>query len=110
MTTEGFESELELRRRLLTHVVRACDETTVCSAASAMHELLANGHDQMIEELLRPIFEWSGYWPEVMAKEILGLDADEELDLEELLLRFEEPTDMSNAEGVDESDWVEEGF
>lgn len=104
MTDNHIEQEAELRRRLLTYVVDNLNENVVHAAEQAVGELLTDVPD-LAEEILQPIFESSGFWPEVMAKEALGISTDDELEIEDLLDRFENPKQTKP-----DANWIAEGF
>jgi hypothetical protein len=53
----------------------------------ALSELL-NDNPHHAKELLLPIFERSEFWPETMAKEALGIDANEDFEIDELIEKF----------------------
>ena len=87
-----------MRNRVIGHVKQNLTEWMVHTAADALHDLLSdafddlltNAHEEMVEDLLLPIFNWSDYWPKRIAADILGLpNDDEEYEWEELLENFE---------------------
>ncbi|KAA5538602.1 hypothetical protein FYK55_27330 [Roseiconus nitratireducens] len=88
-TEDRFEHELELRRRLMRHLIANWNGELVQTVTDGFRDLLLDAHDELLSELLKPLFEWSGYWPQRMAAEVLGLDVDEEYELGELLANFE---------------------
>ena len=86
------------RHRLLRHVKTHLGADQVATAVDGYRELLANAHEEMVEEMLLPIFDWSDYWPKRLAAEMLGLSTDDEYEWEELVEAFEarEGQDLSN--------------
>lgn len=80
---------MEMRRRLMRHVLDNWSESIAVTAKDGFGDLLADAHEEMAEELLWPIFSWSNYWPERMAAEILDLSTDDEYECSELLELFE---------------------
>lgn len=105
-----FERQRSVQRQLLSHVVENLNDTIAHTASDAMSELLGYAHEEMAEELLEPIFEWSDYWAQRIAAEILELPTDEEYTHEELLSRFEQ---RERAEAEDQNqkvNWMDEGF
>ena len=62
MANEGCASEA--KRRLLRYVAQQFTENTCSTAADAMSGLLSDAPVEVTEELLRPIFELSDFWPE----------------------------------------------
>ncbi|APZ93289.1 hypothetical protein Fuma_02906 [Fuerstiella marisgermanici] len=102
-----FEQEHELRMRMLPHIVNNLNEHVIHTAVDALRELLTD-LPEIAEEVLVPIFEWSEFWPNAMAKEALGLPMDQDFDTDELLECFELPDRTS--EGKPKVDWIKEGF
>jgi len=86
--TRNFEEQQELRKRLLSYVVRNLNEHVIHTAADALRDLLID-FPEVSEELLGPIFKRSEFWPNTMAKEALGLPSHDEYETEELLRKFE---------------------
>ena len=109
-TDNSMAREQAMRHRLLGHVNLHLDDSVIHIAAEAFEELLADGHEEMCEELLLPIFKWSDFWPKRLATEILGLSTDEEYDWEELLEGFEARERRMSSEQPEKSHWKEEGF
>jgi len=72
---DGAERHMTAKRRLLRFVAHDFTENTCADAVSG---LLPDEPEDMAEDLLRPIFELSDIWPEFMAKEIFGLNEDDE--------------------------------
>ena len=105
-------TQQEMRRRLLHHVVQDLDESVIRTAVDGLSDLLSLPLcDEMVEELLSPIFNWSDFWPQYMAKQILGLPPDDEYGWEELLERFEAREGVeSRSDQADEPNWTVEGF
>jgi hypothetical protein len=91
MTSEPIMTEDEIRKRLLARIVQHRSEETFRIAADALSDLLLDGggDDEMIRHLLKPIFDCSEFWPEQLAKQVLGLDDNEEYSCDELLAEFE---------------------
>lgn len=83
-----IEEQLELRKRLLSYVVKHLNDGVIRTASGSISELLSDV-PALAEELLQPIFENSSFWPEQMGKEALGITTDDEFSVEELLSRFE---------------------
>ncbi|MCC9602892.1 hypothetical protein LOC67_20270 [Stieleria sp. JC731] len=111
-TTEfNFEAEMEIRRRLLRHLIANWNDDLVRTATDGFEELLSDAHEEMLENLLSPLIEWSDFWPNRMAAEILNLSLDDEYDCRELLDRFEgqEQQADSNTDSS-KSNWRDEGF
>lgn len=107
---QGLEAEMELRRRLLRHLIANWDEALIHTATDGFQDLLFDAHDGMLEALLQPLVEWPDFWPQRMAAEVLGLDLDEEYDTRELLDLFDRRTEVSGPEASSESSWKEAGF
>ena len=100
IATDGgteFERQRDLQRQLLAHVVQSLNPAATRSASDALSELLCDAHEEMAKELLAPIFEWSDFWPQTIAAELLGLSTDEEYTSEELLKEFEK-RELADAE------------
>ena len=106
MTQHGIERELELRRRLLSHITANVTEDVIEIATDGLREFLSEV-PEYAGELLAPLFELSDYWPNAMAKVALGLPANDDLDIEELLDRFENPTKEGENKNIE---WVKDGF
>ena len=88
--TEGeADREVEIRRRLLQHIVRHWDDSIEDTAEDGFSELLHDAHEELLEELLAPLFANSTFWPQRMAAEILKLPTEDEYELADLLERFE---------------------
>ena len=85
-------------------------DSMVNTAADAFQELLEDAHEEMVEELLRPIFNWSEFWSKRLATEILDLPADEEYDWEELLEGFEAREQQEDTKDSGRANWTKEGF
>ena len=99
IATDGgteFERQRDLQRQLLAHVVQGLNEAATRTASDAFSELLCDAHEEMAKELLAPIFEWSDFWPQRIAAELLGLP-DDEYTSEELLREFEQ-RELADAE------------
>ena len=109
-TNDWRVREQELRHRLLGYVKQHLTDSMVNTAADAFQDLLADAHEEMIEELLRPIFDWSDFWPKRLATEILNLPTDEEYEWEELLEGFETREQQENSKGSEQPNWTKEGF
>ncbi|WP_013627477.1 hypothetical protein [Rubinisphaera brasiliensis] len=110
MTEQEIISESALRKRLLTRIVKHRSEETLCIAADALSDLLCDADDEMTHDLLEPIFEYSDYWPGQLAKQVLGLDDDQEYTCDELLAESER-RELEEKEDEEASDaWVKEGF
>ena len=103
-----FERQCDLQRQLLAHVVQSLNPAATRSASDALSELLCDAHEEMAKQLLAPIFEWSDFWPQRIAAELLGLSTDDEYTSEELLKEFEkrELADSQNKP----ANWSQEGF
>lgn len=102
---------MELRRRLLHHLIANWNEDLVHTATDGFRDLLFDAHDEMLEELLKPLIEWSDFWPHRMAAEILNLNLDDEYDSRELLDLFEGRTQRTSPDTESlKSDWKDEGF
>src|SRR5688572_28018280 len=86
---QRFEADMELRRRLIGHLVVNWNEELVHTATDSFADLLVDADNEMLEALLKPLVVWSDYWPQRMAAEVLGLDLDEEYDCRELFELFE---------------------
>ena len=101
------ERQCDLKRQLLAHVVQSLNPAATRSASDALSELLCDAHEEMAKELLAPIFDWSDFWPQQIAAELLGLP-DDEYTSEELLKEFEkrELADSQNKP----ANWSQEGF
>ncbi|TWU41892.1 hypothetical protein [Novipirellula artificiosorum] len=84
---DNVNNEIEKRRRLLTCVVEHLNDGVIYAAQRAMSDLL-NDNPHLAEALLLPIFECSEFWPETMAKEALGIDTNEDFDIDELMEKF----------------------
>ena len=83
-------SEEKARERLLNHVARFLNEDTIETACDAFDDMLKDSvSDEMTEDLLRPLFKWSNFWPEHLAKKLLGLPEDDDHDCSDLVERFE---------------------
>ncbi len=89
-------SDHELRQRLLPCVVNNLNEHVIHTALDAVRELLTDV-PEVAEQVLRPIFEWSEFWPNAMAREALGLPMDQDFETNELLERFELPAETFKA-------------
>jgi len=89
MTEQQSISGIALRKRLLARVVQHRTEDVVHIAADALSDLLCDADDELTYVLLEPIFEYSNYWPDQMAKQVLELDDDQEYTCDELLAEFE---------------------
>ena len=87
-----FERELEMRRQVLMRVVKSLDDASIRTASDALRDLLEDASEEMAMELLGPIFEWSEFWPQQIAAELLGLP-DDEYTCAELLDEFEQRKD-----------------
>ncbi len=109
-TNDWRAREQELRNRVLGHVKQKLTDSAVHTAGDAFHDLLANAHDEMVEDLLRPIFDWSDYWPKRLAAEMLNLPADEEFGWEELLDHFEAQEHRESVGKPERTDEAKEGF
>ncbi len=114
MTTSpeyNFEAQMELRRRLMRHLIANWNEDLVHTATDGFQDLLSDAHDELLEELLKPLFELSDFWPHRMAAEVLGLDVDEEYNCRDLLSLFEGRTEgPDSGDGATETNWKEDGF
>ena len=105
-----FERQCDLQRQLLAHVVQSLNEAATRTASDALSDMLCDAPEEMAQELLAPIFEWSDFWPQRIAAELLGLSTDEEYTSEELLREFEK-RELADAETHGEpGDWSQEGF
>jgi hypothetical protein len=62
-TGNSLAREQELRHCVLAHRKLDLNDSVADSAADAYHDLLADAHEEMIEDLLRPVFNWSDFWP-----------------------------------------------
>ncbi len=109
-TNDWRARELEMRHRLLGYVKQCLTDSTVNTAADAFQELLVDAHEEMVEELLRPIFGWSDFWPKRLATEILDMPTDEEYEWEELLEGFEAREQQENTKDSEQPNWTREGF
>ena len=110
MTEDGITHEIALRKRLLARLVQYRTEEGVRIASDALSDLLYDADDEMAHDLLEPVFDYSNFWPEQLAKQVLGLDDDHEYSCDELLAEFER-RELGNAgvEGVSDA-WIKEGF
>ena len=109
-TNDWRVREQELRHRLLGYVKQHLTDSTVSTAADAFQDLLADAHEEMVEELLRPIFNRSEFWPKRLATEILDLPTDEEYEWEELLEGFEAREQQEDTKDSGRANWMKEGF
>ena len=109
-TDDWRAREQEMRHRLLGHVKQHLTDSMVNTAADAFQEILEDAHEEMVEELLRPIFNRSEFWPKRLATEILDLPTDEEYEWEELLEGFESQEQQENSNGSEQPNWMKEGF
>ena len=91
------ERQCDLKRQLLAHVVQSLNPAATRSASDALSELLCDAPEEMAKQLLAPIFEWSDFWPQQIAAELLGLSTDDEYTSEELLKEFEK-RELADAE------------
>lgn len=107
---DWWAREQEMRHRLLGHVKQHLTDSMVNTATDAFQGLLVDAHEEMVEELLRPIFEWSDFWPKRLATEILDLPTDEEYEWEELLEGFEAREQQEDTKASGQSNWTKEGF
>jgi hypothetical protein len=106
----NFEAEMELRRRLAQHLAN-WNENLVRTATGGFRDLLFNAHDELLEELLKPLIEWSDFWSHRMAAEILNLNLDDEYDCGELLDLFERQAEGSDSDvGSARASWKQDGF
>ena len=105
-THDWWEREQVRRHRLLRHVKTHLGADQVETAVNGYRELLEDAHEEMVEEMLLPIFNWSDWWPKRLAAEMLGLPTDE-YDWEELVDAFEAregqaaPSSPSTRKGCD---------
>lgn len=110
--TEGDRQVREqlLRHRLLRYVTLHLSESQVDTAADGFRELLAGAHEELVEEMLCPIFNWSEFWPKCLAAEILGLSEDEEYEWEELVDAFDAREQQDLPKQSEKTEWLKEGF
>lgn len=102
--------ETELSRRLLRHIARNLDDSVTPIAVEGLDYLLNHSDEDLIEELLRPIFEWSDYFPQKMAAAILGLPLDSHHDLNDLLDEFERREGATAESPGGKPNWIREGL
>jgi hypothetical protein len=93
------EAQMPIRRRLLSIVAEHMTEGAIRIAEHAIRDLLLEA-PEITKDLLTPIFEWSDYWPEMVAKEILGLPADEDYRLDEVIEMFQAKSDPGHRPGA----------
>lgn len=87
-SSSDFEAVMERRRRLLKCVVEHLNENTIKAAQRALiDEIQIWPH--LAEMVLLPIFEISDFWPEFIAKETLGIVSREDMEIDELIKKFE---------------------
>ena len=82
-TNDWWEREQARRHRLLRHVMRHLSDSEIATATDAFRDLLADAHEEMVEALLLPLFNWSDFWPKRLAAEMLGLPTDDEYEWED---------------------------
>lgn len=110
MTEHGITYEIALRKRLLARIVQHRSVEVLHIASDALSDLLCDADDEMAHDLLEPIFDYSDFWPDQLAKQVLGLDDDQVYTCEELLAEFEQ-RELGKAGTEDVCDaWVKEGF
>jgi len=110
MTEQEFMTESVLRKRLLARIIQHRTGASDRIAADAIYDLLRDADNELTHDLLAPIFEYSDYWPGQLAKQVLGLDEDDEYTCDELLAEFER-WELGEKEAQQASDaWVKEGF
>lgn len=97
------ERDEAMRRRLLGFVAQNLNEDVTHVAGHAISDILSDAPDAA-EELLQPIFRWSTFWVEDLAKACLGLPQTSDHDLDELVERFED------SERSEKTDWEKSGF
>jgi len=102
---DSFEDD-PIRRRILTHVIRLDEESLGCMVADAVRDFVTFSDEEMLEDLIWPIFYYSSYWIQRMAAEILDLPVEDEYELADLLRRLEERGDDKSAK----PNWAEDGF
>jgi hypothetical protein len=88
------------------HVIRFDEESLGCMVADAVRDLVTFSDEEMLEDLIWPIFYYSGYWIQRMAAEILDLPVGDEYELADLLRRLEE----REGNGSVKPNWAEDGF
>jgi hypothetical protein len=96
------ERELKIKRDLFLYVMASLDRDAIRTACDALSDLLCNADEQMEDELLWPIFEWSDFWPQRIGAQVLGLPTDEGYTCEELLREFQQ-REQVEAKAKDES-------
>ena len=89
MTEQELLTESALRKRLLARILKYRSVEVLRIACDALSDLLCDADDEMAHDLLEPIFDYSDFWPDQLAKQVLGLDDDQEYSCEELLAEFE---------------------
>jgi len=89
MTEHGITYEIALRKRLLARIVQYRSVEVLRIASDALSDLLCDAADEMAHELLEPIFDYSDFWPDQLAKQVLGLDDDPVYTSDELLAECE---------------------
>ncbi|QDU94122.1 hypothetical protein [Lignipirellula cremea] len=110
MTERGITREIALRKRLLARIVQLRTKVVIRIATQALSDLLFDAHDEMAHDLLAPLFDCSEYWPEQLAKQVLGLNEDHEYSCDELLAEFERKEfDLAECE-EEPNAWTNEGF
>lgn len=97
-TQREMESERDLRikRGLFLYVMASLDRVAIRTACDALSDLLCDADEQMEDELLWPIFEWSDFWPQRLGAHVLGLPTDEGYTCEELLREFQQREEVDS--------------
>lgn len=110
MTEQHIISESALRKRLLARIIQHRTGASDRIAADAIYYLLRDADNELTHDLLAPIFEYSDYWPGQLAKQVLGLDEDEEYTCDELLAEFER-WELGEPDSEEQTDLLlKEGF
>ncbi len=109
MTDESFEQEIELRRRLLPYVAKYLNEDAIHTASDAVSDLLSDV-PEFAEDLLSLLSEWCEFFPNQIAKDVLGIQPDRSCTTEELLKRFEILESGQDEQSPVKTRWLEEVF
>jgi hypothetical protein len=113
-TNDWWEREKVRRYRLLRHVKTHLDadqvETVVNGYRELLEDALLDAHEEMIEEFLLPMFNWSDWWPKLLAAEMIGLPTDDEYEWEELVDAFEARERQDLLKQSEQAKWLKEGL
>lgn len=107
MTMNDFSEDDPIRRAILEHVIQHDTESLQMMVGDAARDFVSFADNEMLEDLIWPIFYYSGYWIQRISAQILGLPEEEEHDLQKLLDLFEDRK-RNRASGT--SSWLKDGF